>query len=189
MGIASKDMAGQAERAFTNAFVGPSAGGVVCLLLRKHLTGFKSLKGIKWDTMAILNGVLCGLVGVTGNAAMTETWAAVVIGGVAPIFYSLTLRASEYLKIDDPCESFAIHAPCGAWGIFATAFFNTNNGVFYHGAPKIIGIQLLGIVSIMGWNILTCMAVLLPLKVLSRHTRFNCFRVSIDEEEIGIDYF
>ena len=106
---------------------------------------------------------------------------------MAPIFYSLTLRFVEYLKIDDPCEAFAMHVPCGAWGIFATAFFNTNNGVFYHGAGKIVGIQLLGIVSIVAWNVSTCMAVILPIKILAKHTRFNFYRVSIDEEDMGID--
>jgi len=94
------------------------------------------MMGTKWDTVAILNGVLCGLVAITANCAFVDNWAAVTIGGIAPLFYSITLRALEHLRIDDPSEAFPIHGPCGAWGIFATAFFHKQVGVFYTGSGR-----------------------------------------------------
>ena len=96
-----------AERAFMNSIVGPAAGGISCLFLRRWIAGnTPDIRSIKYDPMSILNGVLCGLVAVTGNCALTQTWAAIVIGGIAPIFYSLSVRVLERLKIDDPSEAF-----------------------------------------------------------------------------------
>jgi len=106
LGTSTAMESGMAERAFMNSFLGPAAGGISCLFIRKHVAGFLHMKGTKWDVVAMLNGVLCGLVAVTGSCAVTANWAALVIGGIAPIFYSLMLRALEYYKIDDPSEAF-----------------------------------------------------------------------------------
>lgn len=108
--------------------------------IRKHVAGFKEMKGTRWDTVAILNGVLCGLVAITGCCAVVQPWAAVVIGGIAPVFYSLALRVLKRFHIDDPSEAFPIHGPYGAWGIMATAFFDLDNGIFYGNDPRVIGV-------------------------------------------------
>jgi ammonia channel protein AmtB len=49
---------------------------------------------------------LCGLVAITGNCAYIMAWAAIVIGGLAPIFYALFVRICNRLKIDDAAEAF-----------------------------------------------------------------------------------
>jgi Amt family ammonium transporter len=118
------DSAAMAERAFMNTIIGPATAGITCFFTRKHIAGFHEMKGTKWDVVAMLNGVLCGLVAITGSCAVVDVWAAVIIGGVAPIFYALTLRIIDHWKIDDPSEAFPIHGPCGAWGIIAAAFFD-----------------------------------------------------------------
>ena len=124
-----------------NSLLGPATAGLTCFFTRKYISSSKKeVRGVKWDHMSILNGVLCGLVAITGNCAVTSDWGAIIIGGIAPIFYALTLRLIEKLKIDDPSESFPIHGPCGAWGIFATAFFDLDSGVFYGNSPRLIGV-------------------------------------------------
>jgi len=75
-----------AERAMTNSMVGPSFGGLGAIVANK-LLGDKKQRGLKYDTMAMLNGILCGLVAITGNCALTETWAAGVIGFTAPFLF------------------------------------------------------------------------------------------------------
>ena len=173
-----------------NSILGPATAGMTCFFTRKYLSSSKKeVRGVKWDHMSILNGVLCGLVAITGNCAVISDWGAIAIGGIAPIFYALTLRLIEKLQIDDPSEAFPIHGPCGAWGIFATAFFDLDNGVFYGNSGRIIGVQLLGIVAIIAWDVVCMCVILLPLKYLAKHTRFNFFRVSPEEEEHGIDFY
>jgi Amt family ammonium transporter len=131
----------EAERAMMNSIVGPAAGGLMGFAVRKYLAGSTpDFREVKYDSTGILNGVLCGLVAVTGNCAYIMAWAAIVIGGLAPIFYSLLVRLCNRLKIDDAAEAFQIHGACGAWGIFATAFFHTTEGVFYGYSGRIIGV-------------------------------------------------
>lgn len=143
----------------------------------------------KWDAVAILNGVLCGLVAVTGNCAVTDPWAAIVIGAISSVWYAITLRLCDKLKIDDPSEAIPIHGPCGAWGIFATAFFDKTNGVIYGNSGMQIGVQLLGIVVIIAWDVICCLIVLMPLKLLAKYTKLNLLRASPEEELQSIDYY
>ena len=90
-----------------NSIVGPCAGGISNLFLRRWLAGSTPVvRSVKYDPMAILNGVLCGLVAITGNCAFIENWAAIVIGGTAPIWYCLCVRLLERIGIDDPSEAF-----------------------------------------------------------------------------------
>ena len=109
-----------------NSLVGPAAGGIVGMFARKYIGSSEpEYRKVKYDSIGMLNGVLCGLVAVTANCAYTTAWAAVIIGGIAPIFYALTNRLIEKYKfVDDTAEAFPIHAPCGIWGILSTAFFH-----------------------------------------------------------------
>lgn len=113
------------ERAMMNSIVGPAAGGLGGFIVRKYLAGSTpDFREVKYDPTGIMNGVLCGLVAVTGNCAYIMAWAAIFIGGVSPIFYALMVRLVARLGIDDAAEAFPIHGPCGAWGIFVTAFLH-----------------------------------------------------------------
>ena len=139
------------------------------MIFRKYLAGSSAeYRSVKYDTVGLLNGVLCGLVAITGNCAYIMAWASIVIGATAPIWYALTIRTFNRLKlIDDATEAFPIHGPCGAWGIFCTAFFHTTAGVFYGAPGRIVGIQILGIISIIAWDFITIFIVLLPIRFIS----------------------
>ncbi len=173
-----------------NTILGPAAGGLVGMIARKYIGGSSpQFRAVNYDPVALLNGVLCGLVAVTGNCAYTDAWAAIAIGGIAPIFYSLTIRLLEKIKlVDDAADAFPIHGPCGAWGIMATAFFHEGEGVFYGYNAKVIGIQLLGIVVIILWDLATIFVVLMPIKYISlKVTGKNWLRLSESEELAGAD--
>ena len=76
-----------------NSILGPSAGGLSCMIFRKYVAGSSGeFRDVKYDTIGILNGVLCGLVAITGNCAFIMAWASIVIGAIAPLFYALTIR-------------------------------------------------------------------------------------------------
>lgn len=108
---------------------------------------------IRMDFQALCNGILAGLVSITANCDAVDSWAAVVIGLLGAVFYSLACRFMNYVRVDDPLEATQVHGFCGIWGCVATAFFHKEKGIFY-GAPKagqLLGIQLLGCVSIIAW--------------------------------------
>ena len=159
--------------------------------LRRYLGGSSAdFREVKYDPSGIMNGVLCGLVAITGNCAYIMAWAAIFIGGMSPIFYLLSARLLAKLKIDDAAEAFPIHGPCGAWGIFATAFLHEYAGVIYGYPGKIIGIQIMGIVCIIAWNVVTVSIVLLPIRLISQKVSGkNWLRVPPEVEDIGIDAY
>jgi Amt family ammonium transporter len=85
------------------------------------------------------------------------------------------------LHIDDPVGAFAVHGFNGLWGTFAVGLFDFNDGLFYGGGFKLLGIQCLGIVSVAGYTIVVMTIVFLILK----HT--VGLRVSAKEEIMGLD--
>lgn len=45
----------------------------------------------------------------------------------------------EIFKIDDPCDSFAVHAGAGFCGLAMRGFFDDGAGIFYGGSAKLFG--------------------------------------------------
>ena len=81
-----------------------------------------------YDAASICNGALAGLVAVTAPCDAVDQWAAVVIGIIAGIVYSLFGRLLIALNIDDPLEAGSVHYINGTWGIIACAIFDRNRG-------------------------------------------------------------
>jgi len=78
-----------------------------------------------------VNGILAGLVSITGCCNAVQPWAAIIIGSIGSCIYSLSCRAGEYYKVDDPLEAFQVHGCCGAWGVLAYAIFAIDKGLIY----------------------------------------------------------
>jgi len=140
-----------AERAIMNTILAPSAGGLFTFFTRKHLTGEK--KEIRMDFQGLTNGILAGLVAVTASCDSVESWAAVIIGIIGSITYSLSCRAMTAMKIDDPLEAFQVHGACGIMGCILLAFFKIDDGILYGGKSSedeegnktVAGGELLGV--------------------------------------------
>jgi Amt family ammonium transporter len=113
-----------------------------------------------------LNGVLAGLVSITGPCAVVTPYGAIIIGIIGAILYKLTSMALLKLRIDDPVDAFAVHGACGMWGVLASGFFATQYytaevygrdpahddwGVFYGGKGRQLGVQILDIVCTAAW--------------------------------------
>jgi Amt family ammonium transporter len=78
----------------------------------------------KPDVTLICNGLLAGLVAITGPCAFVSSGASVVIGAVAGVLVVVAaLFVERKLKIDDPVGAVAVHGVCGAWGILAVGIF------------------------------------------------------------------
>ena len=137
----------------------------------------------KPDVSMSLNGSLAGLVAVTAGCDAVSTAGAFFIGIAAGI---LLVFAVEFFdktaKIDDPVGAVSVHGVCGAAGTILTGFFALDGGVFYGGGFQFLGTQLLGVVSVAAWVIVTMTIIF---TVIDKTVGL---RVPADVEIDGLDY-
>lgn len=70
------------------------------------------------------NGLLGGLVAVTGSCAFVGPPTAVLIGAVAGAITPLAvIQLERRFRVDDPVGAVAVHAVCGLWGTLALGLF------------------------------------------------------------------
>lgn len=84
---------------------------------------------------------MAGCVSITACCNHIKPWAAVCVGFIASMTYSLAVRLMDYLKIDDPIEAFQVHGCCGFIGCLMVAIFETDKGLIYGGplAGEVLG--------------------------------------------------
>lgn len=146
------------------------------------------IKHGKPDVSMSLNGSLAGLVAITAPCADVDAIGAIVIGAVAGALVVFGVWFLDYvLKVDDPVGAVAVHACNGIWGTIAVGLFangkgqNGITGLFYGGGFHQLGLQLLGMVSVLAWTVVTVTIMFLIIK----HT--IGFRASREEEMRGLD--
>lgn len=166
---------------FLTTTVAPAVATVTTMI-------FTWVKNGKPDVSMCLNGSLAGLVGVTASCADVDALGAAVIGLVSGILIVVAVEFVDIkLKIDDPVGAFAVHGVNGLWGGLAVGLFSTGvgqngiTGLFYGGGFKQLGIQALGVVSILAWTVVCMTIVFFVLK------KTIGLRVSKDEEMKGLD--
>ena len=77
----------------------------------------------KPDPSFCCNGMLAGLVAITGPCAFVDAWAAVVLGiGAAIVMYCAVFFVEEKLHIDDPAGAISVHGLAGVWESSAWGF-------------------------------------------------------------------
>lgn len=145
-----------------------------------------------------MNGCLTGLVAITGGCASVDTWSAVLIGMVAGWVYMFTSKLILRLRIDDAVDAIPVHMFGGAWGVIATGLFSKPDllfnaygkdqhvGWFWEwgmgsGDFTLMGIQLIAVVWIFGWTVVTMGSYFYFLKVM------GWLRIDPLEEEVGMD--
>lgn len=149
---------------FTNTNLA-AAGGVVAAMLMTQIM-FK-----KVDLTMALNGALAGLVSITAGPDLTNHVMSIIIGGIGGILVVIAVPLLDKLKIDDVVGAISVHLVAGIWGTLAV-------GIFGAGA---LGVQIIGIVAIAAFVILTSSIVWLVLKYTMG------IRVSEEDEDIGLD--
>ena len=176
-----------AQLAMVNTILAPSAAGIFTFMVKKYISGdrmmWNSIINIRMDFQGLTNGILAGLVSITAGCNCVEPWAAIVIGIMGSIVYSLNVRLLNKLRIDDPLEAFQVHGACGFWGCIAVALFKKNDGVFYGGedAGKLLGVQIYGCLAIIAWVTATSLIFLCIVKSL------GILRLSKQDEVLGGD--
>ena len=143
-----------------NTTLAACTGGIAAILVMFFRTK-------KWDTAAIINGFLAGLVGITCPCYWVSGLGACVIGAVAGVIVILAMELLEYLRIDDPVGAWPVHGVCGIWGTLSLGLFASGQyqaagssptgvpqivansaealtGLFYGGGLKVLEAQFVG---------------------------------------------
>ena len=141
----------------------------------------------KPDLSMAMNGALAGLVAVTAPCAYIEPWAAIAIGGIAGYIVVRGVELLDKLQIDDPVGAFPVHGIGGIWGTLSVGIFGkaslglANNGFVYGGNPMQFGIQMVGVVSVVSFIIVSMWIVFKLIDITIG------LRTSRDEELRGLD--
>jgi Amt family ammonium transporter len=173
----------QLASVFVTTTIAPAVATVVCMV-------FTWVRFGKPDISMCLNASLAGLVAITAPCDVTDAFGAIVIGAVAGLLVVFGVWLLDYvLRIDDPVGAVAVHCMNGIWGTIAVGLFATTSapgndelvGLFYGGGFKLLGIQLLGFVSVAAWTAVTITITFLVIKATIG------IRVSEEEEIVGLD--
>ena len=167
---------------FVTTTIAPAIATVVCMI-------FTWIKYGKPDVSMCLNASLAGLVAITAGCDVTDALGSIIIGAVAGVLVVFGVWFLDYkLHIDDPVGAVAVHMFNGIWGTIAVGLFATTTapgsefcGLFYGGGFKLLGLQLLGVLSVGAWTAVTITITFLIIKATVG------LRVSEEEEITGLD--
>ncbi|SDW55145.1 ammonium transporter [Lutibacter oricola] len=129
----------------------------------------------QYDLSMFLNGILGGLVGITAGADVMSVTDSIVIGIIAGALIVLAVSLIDRIKLDDPVGAIAVHLICGIWGTLAVGIFGDL------ASWSQFGYQLVGVVSVGAFCLLTSFAIIYTLK------KTVGIRVSKQEEQEGLD--
>ena len=163
-----------------NTIIAGATSGIVACYFKRIIF----CKTYKYDVISMTNGLLCGLVSITGVCDDCEPWAAFIIGIISGFVYSFSSKLLEKLYIDDPIEASAVHGFGGMWGLIATGLFSKTHGVFSPDATDrgtFFGWQLVGLLAITAWAFILSGIYFFVMKKL------GLLRVSVIEEVLGLD--
>ena len=166
---------------FMATTIAPAVATVVCMI-------FTWVKYGKPDVSMCLNASLAGLVAITAPCDVVDAAGSVIIGVVAGLLVVFgEWFCDNVAHVDDPVGAVAVHCLNGIWGTIAVGLFATKTapectlkGLFYGGGFHQLGLQLLGVVSVMAWTIVTMTIVF---KIIDKTVGL---RVS-EEEIVGLD--
>ena len=140
----------------------------------------------KPDVSMTFNAALAGLVGITAGCDAVDPFGAALIGAVCGFAVVVSVGFFDrVVKIDDPVGAISVHGVCGLLGTVLTGLFavgtSTPKGLFYGGGFKFLGVQLLGVASVVAWT-----AVVITLVFLAIRATIG-LRADAADEIMGLD--
>ncbi len=170
---------------FLTTTVAPAVATVTCMI-------FTWVRYGKPDVSMSLNASLAGLVGITAGCDVMDCTGSIIVGIVSGLLVVFGVWfLDNKLHVDDPVGAVAVHFLNGIWGTFAVGLFATGTtpdfpstmkvGLFYGGGFELLGLQIVGIVSVLAWTAVTITLTFLVIKAI-----FG-LRVSKEEETLGLD--
>jgi Amt family ammonium transporter len=107
-----------AARAMVNSTIAGACGCLSSIIYCKLKQGYI-------DAGSANNGLLAGLVAITGSCAVVAPEGAVPIGIIGGIVYQLASALVVSLQLDDVVDAVPVHFFTGIWGLLAPGFFAT----------------------------------------------------------------
>lgn len=162
-----------------NIFVTTNLAAATATVAVMLLTWFRYGKP---DVSMTLNGSLAGLVAITAGCDVVDPFGAFFIGLIAGFVVVFGIEfVDRKLKIDDPVGAVGVHGFCGVAGTLLVGLFAVDGGVFYGGGFHFLGVQALGVVSVIAW-VVVCMLIIFTIikKTIG-------LRVTPEEELDGLD--
>lgn len=152
---------------FVTTFLAASAGGLAALFMSTAM--FK-----KPDVGMTGNGILAGLVSITAGCGTITPVGAVIVGAIGGLIVVPSVVFIDRRGIDDPVGAVSVHGICGVWGTLAVGLFAVNgdafvdaafpledgteysaSGLFYGGGINQLIVQLLGVIIVAVWTLVT----------------------------------
>lgn len=143
-----------------------AAAAVVSTMLISHL------RFGRIDVYQMMNGALAGLVAITAEPLAPQMWQAAIIGTFAGMLLVFIEPLLLKCKIDDVVGAIPVHLGCGIFGTLMVPWTNSEAS---------FNIQLLGVVAIGGFILLTSTIVWFILKLTLG------LRLSDHDQEKGAD--
>lgn len=166
---------------FLTTTIAPSVATVTTML-------YTWIKNGKPDVSMCLNASLAGLVAVTAGCDAFDALGAAIVGIVSGILVVVVVEWLDIgLHIDDPVGAVGVHCANGIWGTIAVGLLANPvapaglDGLLYTGSAKLLGIQLIGFVSVAAYSAVLMCAVFALIR------KFNGLRVTSEEELLGLD--
>lgn len=157
-------------RVALNTTLAMGAGAVFAILTTSITEGYP-------DPLFACNGLLAGLVGITGACAHVSITGGIIIGALSGIQAPLVYRwCVDTLNIDDVCGVFAVHGSAGILGTWLIPFFDTAG---FSGAQ--LAMQTISIVIIAIWTIVATFV------VFKLADAIVGLRLNPEEEQEGMD--
>jgi Amt family ammonium transporter len=157
-----------------NTNMAAAAGGIAAMFVSYLAIG-------KPDLSMLLNGILAGLVGITAGADGATVFGSIIIGLIAGILVVYSVLFFDRIKVDDPVGAISVHLMNGVWGTLAVGLFHREVGLFYGGGPKQLLIQIVGILSVGVFSVVSNLILWKIIKICMG------LRVSEEEEMEGLD--
>ncbi|WP_440006918.1 ammonium transporter [Halomicrococcus sp. SG-WS-1] len=157
--------------------LGMAAGAIGAAAVSIHRTD-------KVDTLYVANGLLAGLVGITGIADDIVWPGAVAVGLLAgaqlPVVFTFV---EKRLKVDDVCAIFPVHGSAGVLGALAYPFVAVGTWESFAVAEVLSGlaVQATGVVVIALWTVTATGVVFGVARTLGQA------RVTAEHEREGLD--
>ncbi|WP_298843566.1 EAL domain-containing protein [uncultured Roseobacter sp.] len=154
--------------------IGAAGGGVasiaICLIIYRYAR-----------VDVVINGVLAGLVAGTAGIDIYTASDAFLVGASGALVMVLAMELLEALHIDDVVSAVPVHLGAGIWGTMAVALFGDVALLPAESRAEQLGIQMMGILAIGFWVVLT----LTPLAIALKHA--GLFRASRRDEVRGLN--
>jgi len=187
-GMANSNQDSRAALVALNTTISGCCGGMVGLIWSVCRYGGKPVFTVE----DLCNGVLCGLVAITGGCCCVDVTGATCIGIFIPILGLAAAKVVDKCQVDDVVSATSVHGVCGILGTLSIGFFANPDcltgeagftpGLFYGGSAELLRAQIIGCLAIGLWA--------------AFHTWFTCFildvligfRADRFEELVGLDY-